>query len=351
MNKQTRQPAESPGRQRVTLRDIAGELKISHVTVSKALRDLPGVSDSLKARIRAKADEMGYVPDPLLSALSNYRKTDQAGTVHSALAWLNPWERPEELHAHREFELYREGAANSAHRLGYQLENFNLADIPARRLQTILRTRNIQGILLPPIHGSNDWIHAFDWSGFSVVRFGQAVAAPRTHRVTSAQAENTILAFDRTRQLGYQRIGFVCEYWRTRYFGTGFTWAQKQLPPEQQLPLLALNPEDDFPAQQHDVDQWIQQYRPDAILTDNSETHQMLINLNYRIPDDMGLATTSIHDTSIDAGIDQRPYEIGRAAIRMLTALIAEKSRGIPECRNETLIEGRWVDGSMLPLK
>ena len=66
----------------------------------------------------------------------------------------------------------------------------------------------------------------------------------------------------------------------------------------------------------------------------------MLENLGYRIPGDIGLATPSIHDTPIDAGIDQRPYEIGRTAIRILTALIAERSFGIPDCRSETLIEG-----------
>ena len=89
--------------------------------------------------------------------------------------------------------------------------------------------------------------------------------------------------------------------------------------------------------------------QPDAILTDSNDVSTMLKNLGYRIPEDVGLATTSIHDTQIDAGIDQRPFEIGRAAVRILTALIAERSFGLPDCINETLIEGQWVDGSMMP--
>lgn len=44
----------------VTMRDIANQLGISSVTVSKALSDKEGVSDELKSRIKALAQEMGY---------------------------------------------------------------------------------------------------------------------------------------------------------------------------------------------------------------------------------------------------------------------------------------------------
>ncbi len=342
------QPSRGAER-RVTLRDIAGELHISHVTVSKALRGLPGVSHELSARIREKADEMGYHPDPLLSALSNYRKTDGTQPIQAALAWINTWAHPDELRKIREFDLYWQGAAETARRMGYRLEEFNLAEIAEHRLQTILKARNIQGILLPPRRGQQAVFEQFDWADFAIVRLGQTVPYPPTHFVSSAQMVNTLQAFDRAHELGYKRIGFVCEYWRMRFFGVGFSWAQKNLPANQQLPLLALNPEDSFERQQEQFKAWLHETRPDAILTDNSETHQMLPNLGYRIPEEIGLATTSVHDTSIDAGIDQRPYEIGRAAIRMLTALIAEKSFGVPDCCNEILIEGQWVDGAMLP--
>ncbi len=337
-----------PDRPRISLRDIAGELGISHVSVSKALRGLPGVSDAMRARIQEKAEQMGYVPDPLLSALSNYRKK-HAGRIQSELAWINAWPHPEELREHNEFNQYWEGASKTAERMGYRLEAFNTADISLPRLQSIFTARNIQGILLPPLSNTSAPITAFDWSAYCVVRFGSAVPEPPAHFVSSSQAANTMLAFDRIQQLGYQRIGFVCEYWRRRFFGSGYVWAQKSLPPNRQLPLLALNPEDSFETQQREFSRWLEQNQPDAILTDNSETREMLHNLGFRVPDDIGLATTSIHDTQIDAGIDQRPYEIGRAAVRMLTALIADKSFGLPDCRNEILIEGRWLDGTMLP--
>jgi DNA-binding LacI/PurR family transcriptional regulator len=76
---------------------------------------------------------------------------------------------------------------------------------------------------------------------------------------------------------------------------------------------------------------------------------QKLDELGYKVPGDIALATLSIHDTSVDSGIDQNPKEIGRAAIRTLVALLNEQSVGIPSTQNKILIEGKWVDGSMLP--
>lgn len=337
---------------RVTLRDIAAEMGISHVTVSKALRNLSGVSDSLKVKVQAKADAMGYVPDPLLASLSRYRASSHTKPIQSVIAWINPWKEPERLRRHHnEFDLYWQGASDCARRLGYQLESFNTTDTPLSRLQSIFKARSIQGILIPPIGEGAIDLGQIDWSSFAAVRLGRAAAGPKMHFVGSAQIANAILAFNRACDLGYLRIGFVCEYWATRYFGAGYSWAQRALPEASQLPLLALNPEDSFERQQAAFDAWLKQNQPDSIITDNSETREMLENLGYSIPRDVGLATTSIHDTTIDTGIDQSPYEIGRAAVRMLTALIAEKSFGQPEQCNETLIEGKWIDGAMLPGK
>ncbi|MCH6255960.1 LacI family transcriptional regulator [Puniceicoccaceae bacterium K14] len=342
---------ESLVAQRITLRDIAKELNVSHVTVSKALRDLPGVSSKLKIRIQKKAKTMGYVPDPVLASLSNYRLSKKANVIQSEIAWVNPWKQTGKTEIYNEFDLYWKGALETANSLGYRLQEYKTSEFSLARLSGIFTTRNIQGVLIPPFREQFTDLKNFDWSHFAVVRFGQIDDQLPTHSVKSAQVSNTMLSFDHARRLGYKRIGFVCEYQRNRYFGAGFNWAQMSLPPKDQLPLHKLDLSMSFEKMQLAFNNWLNKYNPDCILADNSETHEMLSNLEWKIPQDIGLATTSIHDTSIDTGIDQRPHEIGKAAIRMLVALIAEKNLGIPECRNETLIEGKWIDGPMLPKK
>lgn len=45
---------------KVTMKDIANKLGVSSVTISKALNDKEGVSEEMRCKIKAVAEEMGY---------------------------------------------------------------------------------------------------------------------------------------------------------------------------------------------------------------------------------------------------------------------------------------------------
>jgi LacI family transcriptional regulator len=60
--------------------DIAKELNISRVTVSKALRDHPDISKAMKLKIGKTARKMGYVPN-LIARQLNSRRTFTIGVV------------------------------------------------------------------------------------------------------------------------------------------------------------------------------------------------------------------------------------------------------------------------------
>ena len=60
--------------------DIAKELNVSRVTVSKALRDHPDISTGMKKKVSKVAKEMGYVPN-LIATQLNSRKTFTLGIV------------------------------------------------------------------------------------------------------------------------------------------------------------------------------------------------------------------------------------------------------------------------------
>jgi len=59
---------------------------------------------------------------------------------------------------------------------------------------------------------------------------------------------------------------------------------------------------------------WLKRERPDAILTPIASLAEMLRELGYRTPADIGLAITSILDGKGNAVIDQHSPEIGRTA-------------------------------------
>lgn len=60
--------------------DIAKQLNVSRVTVSKALRDHPDISQSMKKKIGIAARKMGYVPN-LIARQLNSRRTFTIGIV------------------------------------------------------------------------------------------------------------------------------------------------------------------------------------------------------------------------------------------------------------------------------
>lgn len=95
---------------RISLRDIAAMLGVSHSTISLALRDHPRISEEVRVKVKEKAAELGYRPDPMLAALANYRRGRGGGSIQAGVAWVNGWANPNDLRAHREFDDYWRGA-------------------------------------------------------------------------------------------------------------------------------------------------------------------------------------------------------------------------------------------------
>lgn len=334
------------------MRDLAKRLGVSHVTVSLALRDNPRISASMRRQIREMAESMGYRPDPMLAALANYRREKGEKPVTSALAWINAWPDPSKLRAFKEFESYWEGASKAAEKHGYRLEEFRLGEqFTPKRLHQILSTRGIRGILLPPHPHLPEW-GEFPWSEYSVVRFGRSLATPRCHLVTADHVANTMLAFEKIRERGYRRIGFVTDETDLKYrghlFEGGYLTAQRLVMPEERLPVFTLN--DIEPRLRHDkLRLWLKANQVDAIITNLAEVPALLAETGIRVPEDVALATTTLLDTTITAGIDQHPVEVGRVGFLMLNSLINDGSRGVPEIFRQNLVEGSWVDGDSLP--
>src|SRR6266498_397416 len=101
----------------IRLKDIAAKAGVSVMTVSKALRDAPDISATTKARLRALAEQMGYMPDSVAMGLRN-KTTRLFGLVISAVT--NPV-----------FARVVMGIEEQAHELGYNVifaQSLNQAD-------------------------------------------------------------------------------------------------------------------------------------------------------------------------------------------------------------------------------
>ena len=78
---------QQPGSGEVNMADVAQRAGVSIATVSRALRDVPGVSQPTRERIRQIAQELSYVVSPEASALSR----GSTGRVAIVMPRLDAW--------------------------------------------------------------------------------------------------------------------------------------------------------------------------------------------------------------------------------------------------------------------
>jgi LacI family transcriptional regulator len=340
---------------RVTIRDIATRLGVSHVTVSLALKDSPRISKGRREQVQLLAKEMGYRPDPILSSLVVYRQSKRPAPIHSAIAWINHWQHPGDLRKIREFNDYWSGASVAAECFGYRLDEFVWQhDLTSERFETILQTRNVRGVLIPP-HQDQDqpeW-GSFHWDNFSVIRFGLSVKSPDSHIVTADHMRGIVNAMEKIHAYGYKRIGFVVPgAFDLRLGGSwtgGFIASQKLLNLSPALPpLITLDKISDLAFKQT-FHQWFSKHKPDVLLTVDARVIPTIKQLGLRIPEDIAAASTSVADIPLSSGINQNSQEIGRVAVETLISLINSNDRGKPSVPRRILVEGTWRDGDSLP--
>ena len=344
--------------QRVTLRDVAQKAGVSHVTISRALRNDLSISASRREQVKKLAEEMGYRPDPSLSALAAYRFAKQSHKIQSALAWVNRYKDPKQWRKFGELKAYWTGAEKAAERFGYHLEEIIWApDSPLKRLEKILETRGVRGILMPPHHFPLDW-SGFDWNKFSAVRFGMSVRNPDIHAVTTDQLRAVVMAMEKIRQHGYERIGLVVPRDFDRYLGGnyigGFFAAHELFDLGHLVPPLPtdINVYDQQPEKARQaMERWLHKHSPDAILTTVTQVPELLCAIGISIPKDLAVAGTSVVDLPLDAGINQNSEMVGRIAVETLISQINLNERGQPAAPCRILVESSWQDGKSLPSK
>jgi len=124
----------------VRLKDIAAQAGVSVMTVSKALRDAPDIGSATKTRIRALAQELGYMPNTAAQGLRT-RRTRLLGLVIPAST--NPV-----------FARMLLAVEDLAFQQGYDLLLRHTLNMPEREEAVIRRllARRVDGLLLSPVY-------------------------------------------------------------------------------------------------------------------------------------------------------------------------------------------------------
>jgi len=332
---------------RTTLRDLAAELKIHHSTVSRALKNDLRITSDLRQQVKEAAVRLGYKPDPMLSALMAYRSSNQAQQNKGALAWLTKYPT---RNGWREFQNidYFKGAARRAGELGYSLDEIWMREpgITPSRLTQILLSRNVQGLLIPPLPRARARLK-LDWDHFAAVSFGSTIFWPQLHTVDSDHFHAMATILRKVKKMGYSHPGFVCLARTHEAIDRTWTAAFLAFQPSNRnksAPLLV-----DRSLNFESFRIWFDKHKPDVIISHLEVVADWIKKLGLKIPKDIGFALAAKHNFSTRfSGVDECSERVGEAGVEMLVKMIHEGEKGIPVNRSSTLIQGEWIEGKTL---
>ncbi len=205
----------------VRLREIAEKAGVSRATVSLALRNHSSIPPKTRLRIQEEARQLGYRPNPLVSALMTYQRSTQPRETHLTLAVILNFSRHGPWQDFLSEGLLRNAAAR-AEQQGYRLEEFWLGDLnmTGQRLSTVLYRRNVPGIIVAPPPAPRGHLR-FEWEHFAAVAIGASLLRPMLHRVTTDRFRAMRLAVRQLRRMHYRKLGlWPCAQIRMRVWTT-----------------------------------------------------------------------------------------------------------------------------------
>lgn len=185
----------------VRLKDIARHAGVAVMTVSKALRDAPDVSAATKARIKALAQQMGYVPNSFAQGLRS-QTSRLFGLVIPSIT--NP------IYSRIVFAI-----EDRAHELGYDIllaHTHNLAEREEYGIRRLL-SRRVDGFFISPVYRYEAEARIYQellGRQTPVVLLG--MPAPFCKSFVSVETEELIASHSVTRHLlnlGHKRIAYL----------------------------------------------------------------------------------------------------------------------------------------------
>lgn len=336
----------------VSMQHIADRTNLSRSAVSLALRNHPSIPPATREKVRQAAEELGYTPNPLVTALMTQLRTAQY-QASATIALVTKFPYPILNSQNNDFyrilgkSIY---AAARAH--GYNIDEFYDSNprMSGRRLTQILKARNIHGIILFPGGLTRKEYPDLEWEHFSVVLTGFNIRNPPFNQVASDYLHDMDFALGKLHAYGYRRIGFAIpaeidrsiDYsWLSRYL----VYQQQQLPAQRRLPPAI------FPKNKLVPDillSWVRKNRPDAIIVGDPTARDILEAGGYRIPHDIGLLNMAQRLPDNMSGMDPNTSEVGATAVRTLSQQLQTNQHGVPPTPHLILIKGLWVEGQTL---
>jgi DNA-binding LacI/PurR family transcriptional regulator len=333
---------------RPSLRSLAALAGVTSMTVSLALRDHPSISVATRARLKKLAVDHGYQPDPAVAKLMHHLRTRRAQRTQSSLCGLRMRPAPLSPQGYDYGQQASEGARRRAETLGFRFEEMFIDEpgLTPKRLQRILASRAVEGVVLLPMARPINLAELLDWAVMSTVAATSSVLAPRLHTIIPDQFGNMMQLCERLGATGLERVGLATHVEHDvrvdHRMAAAHGWHHVRQGRAPIAPLMINRKAIDGAA----LRAWIETHALEAVVSDSEfDLDLIAAALPARWRRRLVLVSTSIHPPlARHAGIDEKPGEVGAAAIEALAAMIQRGERGLPAAPRTILIAGEYVD-------
>jgi hypothetical protein len=331
---------------RPSLRSLGALAGVTSMTVSLALRDHPSISASTRTRLKKLAAEHGYRPDPTVTKLMHHLRARRGQRTQSTLCGLRMRPEPLSPQGYDYGQQVVEGAKRRAESLGFRFEEMFIDEpgLTPARLQRILASRAVEGVVLLPMVRPVDLAKLLDWSVLSAVAATSSVLGPRLHTVIPDHFGNMMRLCERLTEQGLRRVGLATHAEHNVRVEHRMAAAQgwhHVLHARTPVPPLSINRRALDGAA---VCAWIEAHGLEAVMSDSEfDLDLIAAELPVRKRSRPTLVSTSLHPPFARyAGINEKAEEIGAASIEALAAMIQRGERGLPVSPRTTSIPGEF---------
>lgn len=333
---------------RISIRELAAGLGVSHTTVSLALRNAPRIPAAKRREIQAYAAQHGYRTDAVVSSLMARLRTLREKPVEAALGFVTAWPTRHGWQAMPNLVRFHAGAERRAHELGYALDELwlNEPGMTGGRMTRILQARGIRGVILQALPSVGGRLQ-LGWRHFAYVTKGLTLTHPPAHRVVSSHYEDMQLVLGELARRRYRRIGLALSHGLSarvdRAWLAAFLLHQNDAPAPQRLPALLTQSTDE----EAHFREWFAAHRPDVILFSEQPIAAWVEKMKLRVPADVGLVHLDWSPGQAPlAGLDANAETLGEAATDLLVGQLQANEFGIPRHEKIVAVRGHWVAGS-----
>jgi LacI family transcriptional regulator len=329
----------------VTIRAIARHTGLSKTTVAAALKGDRDYTAATVAQVRAAAQELGYRPNPLVTAaMMKIRDTRLSRSRGITLAYLSDLGRKAMLQPGGSVEMGLIGAKERAQDLGFNLDliDYGNTDMTPGRVRRVIQSRGIRGFVVAP-HTRPQIELDWRWEEFAVVCIGFSVTSPRFDRVGYDHHEAIVEVCHRMWQQGRRRLGLVLSAdfdarvlhvaragflrWQTDHVG-------KALP----IPVVD-------GGNTAGLRTWYRRHRPDCIIAQGRGILEILAEVGIENSSNSTVVTPTLTSGYEHlGGYDMSLRRLAGCAVELLAGKLYRNEYGIPSIRQTVLVLGPWVD-------